>query len=138
MLITFSGIFQINFLFCTEILMCMHIGFVQSLSLFNESTLANRNTLTLYRMHSNSLLFVAEKYKFAHFAPRRNRRVICYDVVWHEFAATKLVLPNGHRMADWSPSRTATTSTTSGILSVCDHMFPRSPKSPGHQTSAHV
>ena len=80
--------------------MCMHIGFIQSLSLFNESTLGNRNTLTLSQMHLNGLLFVAEKYKFAHFAPRRIRRVICYDVVWHEFAATKPVLSDGHRMAD--------------------------------------
>ena len=35
------------------------------------------------------------------------------------------------------PSRTATTST-SGILSVCAHTFPSSPKSACQQTSAHV
>ena len=33
-------------------------------------------------------------FDFAHFAPRRNGRIVCYDVVWHEFAVSKPVLPN--------------------------------------------
>ena len=53
----------------------------------------------------------------------KNWRIICYDSVWHEFAASQPVLPDGQRMADWSPSRTATTSTTSGVfISMCPHV----------------
>jgi len=39
---------------------------------------------------------------FADFAPWRIRRIICYEVVWHEFAASQPVLPDAQRMADWS------------------------------------
>ena len=75
---------------------------------------------------------------FAHFAPRRIRRIICYDSVWHEFSASQPVLTDGPRMAGWSLSRTPRTSRTSGILSVCAHTFPSSPKISCQQTSVHV